>query len=106
MGEPWAVGDAACEFLCLGKHRRTLVQRIVEAPGMSLRCGHHPTGEEQLCGATLADDAGKNAAGAHVRSRQPDAGKKERGLRFRRRQAEIGGHRQDGAGAGTDAVDG
>ena len=60
---------------------------------------------EKLGGAALADDARQDRAGAHVAAGKADAVEQERDLGARGADADVGGHGDDRAGAGADAVD-
>ena len=82
------------------------MQRVEKAPALSLLGRHRAAGEQKLGGAALADDPRQNAAGPHIGAGEADAGEQEGGLGLRRRQPQVGGHRQDRAGAGAYAIDG
>jgi hypothetical protein len=80
--------------------------RRLNQPQRSPLAAQRAAGVQQFAGPALADDARQHRAGAHVAAGQAHAVEQERGLAACRAQAQVGRHRQDGAGAGTHAVDG
>src|SRR5205823_5760235 len=75
-------------------------------PALGLGSVHEASGEQQLAGATLTDDARQDRAGAHVGAGQTDADEEESNLAACRPETQVAGHRENRAGAGADAVDG
>src|SRR6202040_205495 len=106
VGESRARGDPLRQrqrllLKCLG------VDKFVEeAPLLSFLRAHGAAGEQQLSSAALTYDARQYPARAHVAAGEANAIEQEGNLRLRRRQTQIGSHRDDGARAGGDAVDG
>ena len=88
----------------LGEQRLGRDQLVEEAPALALLAAERAAGVEELAGAALADDARQDRAGAHVAAGQANAIEKERRLAARGAQTQVGSHRQDGARAGTHAV--
>ena len=78
---------------------------VEEAPGFAFLRRHRAAGIEKFGGAALADDPRQDRAGAHIAAGEADAVEQKRGLRLRRCDADVGGHGDDRAGAGGDAVD-
>ena len=78
---------------------------LIHTPGGAFRRSHRAPGEEEFRSAPLADDPRQDSARAHVGAGEADAGEQEGRLRFRRRISDVGGHREDRAGAGADSLD-
>ncbi len=75
-----------------------------EAPALALFRGHEAAGIEQLRRPRLADDARQDRAGAHVAAGKTHLVEQERDLGSRGGQTHVGGHGDDRARAGADAV--
>jgi len=100
-----AVGERLRHLLgALGK-RIGFDQRVVEAPALGFLAGHRATGEEQLGGASVADDRRQQRASAHVGTGQPHLHEQERHLALRRAVTDVRAAGEHGAGTGADAVD-
>ncbi len=100
------IGQRLGHGLRLAKHGIGLAKLIEEAPPLRLGAVHGASRIEQLGGAARADDARQHVAGPHVGAGKAHAHEQERRLGSRRAVAQVGGHGQDGAGAGANAVDG
>src|SRR5215204_6241485 len=98
-------GDLASERARLVLEALRSRKPAEEAPGGALIGRHEAAGVEELRRPALADDAGQDRAGAHVAAGESDLVEQERDLRPWRANADVGGHCDDGAGPGADAVD-
>src|SRR5829696_4543022 len=77
-----------CEFC-------TRHDRVVKAPALTLGGIHRPPGEEQFGGPSLADEAWKHCARAHVAPGEANAREEERRFCFWCRNAKVGSHREN-----------
>jgi hypothetical protein len=107
---PWAkvgpVARSCASFSCFGLQGVGFAEAIEEAPAFALLAAHGAAGHQEFAGAALADHARQQGTGAHVAAGQADPGEQEGGFRARGAQAQVGAQRQQGAGAGADAIDG
>src|SRR5205823_2668206 len=76
-----------------------------EAKPLSLLAAYAAPGVKQLRSAALADDPRQDGAGPHVAAAKTDAVEQERNFRGQGSDADIGGHGDDRARAGANAVD-
>ena len=100
-----AGGQALGQPQRFGRQRVGCHQAVEKAPAFAFIGAHRAPGVQEFGCAALADDARQQGAGPHVATGQTDAGEQERDFRRRRPQAQVGGHRDDRAGAGANAVD-
>ena len=78
---------------------------VEESPALALLRRHRATGEQQLGGASLANDARQHRAGAHVAAGEADAREEKGGLGRWRGETQVRSERDHRAGADARAVD-
>ncbi len=104
VGEARPRGDLGRQLARFAQERVGLDEAVVEAPGRALLGRHGAAREQQLARAPLANQPRQDGAGAHVAAREADAVEQGRHLGARRGKADVGGHGDDRARAGRDAV--